>query len=143
MYHSEVDTQDSGTVHSVAVKILADGLEVAEYQPTINGKDMVCWVPLETGQIISVQCDLQMPQGGCHVDLLIDGVIRNTGVSSRKSFGRKFILNQAYFRGQRALLSGKMKVAEVHPGKYMMRQDKTIAIVINCFDSGSYRREVQ
>ena len=54
MYHSEVDTQDSGTVHSVAVKILADGLEVAEYQPAINGKDMVCWVPLETGQVISV-----------------------------------------------------------------------------------------
>ena len=71
-----------------------------------------------------------MPQGGFHVDLLIGGVIRNTWVSRRKSFGEKFILNEAYFRGQRALLSGRMKVAEVHPGKYMMRQDKTIAIVL-------------
>lgn len=98
---------------SLNASFLAGGLEICEFEPTVKGRHMQCWVPVETGQVISVKCELGMGGFVHHVDFLVDGVIRNTWISKKNQHKADITFEEGYFRPGRSLVSGTMRVSNI------------------------------
>ncbi|KAA6407426.1 MAG: hypothetical protein FRX48_08669 [Lasallia pustulata] len=103
----------------LSATFLADGLEICEYEPTVKDRHVQCWVPVSTGQIISVNCKLQTAGIVHHVDFLVDGIIRDTWISKKNQQDASLVFDQAYVRQERNLVLGTMKTfnADRDPSK--------------------------
>ena len=112
---------------SLTATILADELEICEYQPTVNDRYMQCWVPVATGQVISVNCNLEMAAVVHHVDFLVDGIIRDTWISRRNQHNANLVFDQAYFRQKRTLVFGTMRTSDIGAGMFQLINVKSIA----------------
>lgn len=76
---------DTSAECSVTARICADGTPCDEYHIPSEGENQRCWVSVETGQTLSIDCIIEMTALHYQVDLIIDGVLRNTFLS--KSIG--------------------------------------------------------
>lgn len=103
--------KDASSSFSLTAEFLADGVELCEYEPTVNDRHMQCWVPVATGQVISVNCDLDMAGIAHHVDFLVDGIIRDTWISKKNQHSANLTFEEVFFRQGRNLVSGTMKLS--------------------------------
>lgn len=108
--------REVGPSSSLNASFLADGLKISEFEPTVKGTHMHCLVPVKTGQVISVQCELQMKGVVHHVDFLVDGIIRDTWMSKKDQREAKITFEKGYFRQGRFLVSGTMRPSNIGAG---------------------------
>ena len=105
---------------SAEVVIHADNIACSEYQVSgVPGQEttLQCWLPIESGQVLTVSCDLEMTSLMYHVDLIVDGILRNVWVST---IGQKAKLRESHiefeegiFKHIRSLHRSSMKVARL------------------------------
>lgn len=106
---------------SAEVRVLADKAVCGEYQVSGQDTNVQCWIPVVSGQEITVQCDLEMTSFIFQVDLIVDGVLRNTWVST---IGQKAKLRESHiefeegiFKSVRSLHRSPLRTARLGPGK--------------------------
>lgn len=68
---------------SVSVNIYVDSTICHEYQLSGRDGNQQCWIAVEADQVLSVQCNVEMYTRRYQVDLIVDGVLRNSWLSSR------------------------------------------------------------
>lgn len=84
--------------HVAKVMLLADGERVEEYFSKKDHDGSFCtWVPVRSGQKISVDCDFS---GSCNrfcMDLIVDGILRNSFYSHSFAGHARHVFNTAYY----------------------------------------------
>ncbi len=112
--------QDPPSCCTAEVRVLADKVACGEYQVSGQDTNVQCWVPVVSGQELTVQCNLEMTSLVFHVDLIVDGVLRNVWVST---IGQKEKLRESHiefeegiFKSVRSLHRSPMKVARLGQG---------------------------
>ena len=114
---------DDASKCSAEVVVLADKTPCTEFEVTgVPGDDIVsqCWIPVESSQFLTISCNLEMTSLMYHVDLIVDGVLRNVWVST---IGQKSKLRETHiefeegiFKQARSLHRSAMKVARLGQG---------------------------
>ena len=105
---------------SAEVRVTADGAECREYKVSGDKTNVQCWIPVESGQQLCIQCELTMTTLLYHVDLIVDGVLRNVWVSTigqkAKTRDSQFSFEEGIFKSVRSLHRSPMKTARLGPG---------------------------
>lgn len=70
---------------STSVGICVDGATCHEYKISGGAGNQQCWIAVEADQVLSIQCNIGMIARKHQVDLIIDGILRNTWLSGRLS----------------------------------------------------------
>ncbi|KAI9724492.1 MAG: hypothetical protein M1812_000560 [Candelaria pacifica] len=82
------------------VTILADGVPCAEYDPVHNGARLSCWIPVKVNQTMKIRCDFKTQAKKCQVDVIVDGILRQTVVHTTQSRNTtiKELFSTGYYR---------------------------------------------
>ncbi len=111
---------DTTSSCSADVRVFADKVECGEYQVSGEDKNVQCWIPVVSGQELTIQCDLTMTSLLYHVDLIIDGVLRNVWVSTigqkTKPRDSQFEFEEGIFKSVRSLHRSPMRTARLGQG---------------------------
>lgn len=74
---------------------------------------MQCLVPVATGQVVSVICELQMTRAVHYVDFLLDEIIRDASIFRRAQRKANITSKEGCFRQGRKLVSGTIRVSNI------------------------------
>lgn len=67
---------------SATIRIFADGIPCADNLPSRDNENQQCWIAVKAGQVLSIHCNLEMISKKYQIDLIVDGILRNTWISS-------------------------------------------------------------
>lgn len=70
---------------SVTVELFADGMSCPENLSSNDNGNQQCWIAVKAGQNLSIKCNAEMISRKYQVDLIIDGILRNSWLSSEVS----------------------------------------------------------
>ena len=109
---------------SADVRVFADKVPCSEYQVSGEGTNVQGWIPIVSGQQLTIQCDLEMSSFSYHADLIVDGILRNVWTST---IGQKAKLRDAHFEFEegifkcvRSLHRSPMKTARLGQGNIIL-----------------------
>ena len=102
------------------VKITADGHECPQYN--IMGDEhgnMLCYIPLMSEQVVTVEVALDMVSEHFEVDLFVDGVIRNFWQSTRNTVNKHRApivgFTQGIYKDTRSMYRSEMVTVALPP----------------------------
>ena len=101
---------------SATVEVLADEIICPEHSQSDAEQRLQSWIVIKSGQSISLKCSLRISTKAYQVDLLIDGILRNTFVSPRiRGMVRRedITFEHGVCRMGRGLFYGFMKTCEL------------------------------
>ena len=100
---------------SIDTKICADDKPCDEYQVPSGNQNQRCWVSIKSGQALAVECVLETTAMFYQVDLIIDGVLRNTFLSSTIKHPRKRTaevnFEQGIYKENKSLYQANLKTS--------------------------------
>lgn len=114
---------------SISVNILADGITCREYQPSGGDGNQQCWIAVEANQVLSVQCNVEMVARKYHVDLIVDGILRNSWISSRVEKIQKrastIDFSKGIYKDIRSLFEGCLRTSSLRQRMPCLAQEKS------------------
>ena len=71
----------------VSARVSANNVECVEYKESQLERSTSCWIVIEDGDTITVQSEWATGEVVTQVDFVVDGVLRDSRISSRRSRG--------------------------------------------------------
>ena len=113
---------DLDTNALAVANVLADGVICAEYNVELTGRDLQCWIPVAAGQELTLECAAALSSLRYQIDLIVDGVLRDTKTSGRKANEwRNARFNTACSGTKSPSKRGKMKIVSIQSSGYFLR----------------------
>ncbi|KAL8909155.1 MAG: hypothetical protein Q9171_005160 [Xanthocarpia ochracea] len=107
------------------VKITADGHECPQYN--IMGDEhgnMLCYIPLMSEQVVTVEVALDMVSEHFEVDLFVDGVVRNFWQSTRNTVNKHRApivgFTQGIYKDTRSMYRSDMVTVAIPPSSHLL-----------------------
>lgn len=127
---------DTSAKCSVTAMIRADGAPCDEYHIPSEDVGQRCWVSLETGQTLSIDCIIEMTALYCQVDLIIDGVLRNTFLSKSIEDTQKrtesITFTEGTYKKGRTFFQSHLRVCDLNSSRCRLRFSFIALYLITC-----------
>jgi len=110
---------DNNSNSVVPAYVQAGHLTCPEYNIINTDRTCQSWIPVDSGMTITLGCDVRTPVTRYQIDLIVDGVLRNTKpVEKRSPRLRHELFEDAYFRDKAFVQCGIIKAVSLSRSKF-------------------------
>ncbi|KAL9118115.1 MAG: hypothetical protein Q9187_005346 [Circinaria calcarea] len=104
---------------SATAAITADNLQCTEYRVSTTNNVVEGFICVKKGQTLEINCKVVIDTDDCQVDLIIDGILRESMTSRKKSAHRKnFAFKHGIYKIKRKTWKGSIKVSDLDLGNF-------------------------
>lgn len=104
---------------SATATITADNLQCTEYRVSTTNNVVEGFICVKKGQTLELNCDVIIDTDDCQVDLIIDGILRESMTGRKKSaHKKKFAFKHGLHKVARKTWRGPMKVSDLNHGRF-------------------------
>ena len=99
---------------SATAVITADNLQCTEYRVSTTNNVVEGFICVKKGQTLEINCEAVIDTDDCQVDLIMDGILRESMTSRKKSANKKnFAFKHGIYKIKRKTWKGYIKVSDL------------------------------
>ena len=108
---------DSVPYRSATATVTADNLQCTEHRVSTTNNVVESFICVKRGQTLEIDCEVVIDTDDCQVDLIIDGILRESMTNRKKSAHKKFAFKHGLHKVARKTWRGAMQVFDLDLSK--------------------------